>query len=112
MDTPGILAPKFDDEKTGENLAFSGAVSDAVFDRAEACCILLEFLKDNYYNSLCARYRLEDIQHMSGYEILCAICKKRGFIMSGGELDEERGANIVLDEFRAAKIGRISLESP
>ena len=112
LDTPGILAPKFEDEKTGENLAFSGAISDAVFDKLEACCILLEFLRGNYSDDLCARYKLEDIEDLSGYDILCSIYKKRGFIMSGGDLDEERGANIVLDEFRAAKIAKVSLERP
>ena len=112
LDTPGILAPKFEDKKTGEHLALSGAIPDAVFDRVEASCVLLEFLRDNYCADLCARYKLDAIDDITGYEILCAICKKRGFIVSGGELDEERGANIVLDEFRAAKIAKVSLERP
>ena len=112
LDTPGILAPKFESEETGEHLAFSGAISDAVFDRLEAVCILLEFLRDNYGVELCRRYKLEDIEEMSGYEILRTVCKNRGFIISGGELDEERGASVVLDEFRAAKIAKVSLERP
>ena len=112
LDTPGILSPKFENEEAGEHLAFSGAVSDAVFDKCEACCILLEFMRDNYKSELCSRYKLDNIDTMSGYDILLAICKKRGFVVSGGEPDEERGANIILDEFRAAKIGRVSLEMP
>lgn len=112
LDTPGILSPKFDDETTGEHLAASGAVRDAVYDTCELCIILLGRLKENYSPEICARYKLKSIADMGGLEILEAICKKRGFIVSGGELDIERGANIVLDEFRGAKIGRISLERP
>ena len=112
LDTPGILSPKFDDEKMGEHLAFSGAIRDAVFDTVELSSLLLVFLRDNYKAELTERYKLPETDGMSGYEILEAVCRKRGFIISGGEADYDRGANIVLDEFRAAKIGKISLERP
>ena len=112
LDTPGILCPKIDDERMGEHLAFAGAIRDAVFDTAELSCILLEFLRDNYAAELCARYKLADINGLSGFELLCAVAKARGFVVRGGEADYERAAAVVLDEFRGAKIGRISLERP
>lgn len=112
LDTPGILCPKIDDERMGEHLAFSGAIRDAVFDTAELSCILLEFLRDNYAAELCARYKLADINGLSGFELLCAVAKARGFVVRGGEADYERATAVVLDEFRGAKIGRISLERP
>ena len=112
LDTPGILCPKIDDERMGEHLAFSGAIRDAIFDTAELSCILLEFLRDNYAAELCARYKLADINGLSGFELLCAVAKARGFVVRGGEADYERAAAVVLDEFRGAKIGRISLERP
>lgn len=112
LDTPGILCPKINDERMGEHLAFSGAIRDAVFDTAELSCILLEFLRDNYAAELCARYKLADINGLSGFELLCAVAKARGFVVRGGEADYERAAAVVLDEFRGAKIGRISLERP
>lgn len=112
LDTPGILCPKIDDERMGEHLAFSGAIRDAVFDTAELSCILLEFLRDNYAAELCARYKLADINGLAGFELLCAVAKARGCVVRGGEADYERAAAVVLDEFRGAKIGRISLERP
>lgn len=112
LDTPGILCPKFDDETAGEHLAFSGAIRDEVFDEVELSSLLLVFLRDHYEKELKERYNLPETNNMTGYEILEEICRKRGFIVSGGESDFERGASIVLDEFRAAKIGRISLERP
>ena len=112
LDTPGILCPKFDDEEMGVNLAFSGAIRDAVFDMVELSSLLLIFLRDNYKDALTLRYKLPETDGMTGYEILETVCRKRGFIISGGEVDYERGANIIMDEFRAAKIGKISLERP
>ena len=73
---------------------------------------MLEFLRDNYAAELCARYKLADINGLSGFELLCAVAKARGFVVRGGEADYERAAAVVLDEFRGAKIGRISLERP
>ena len=112
LDTPGILWPKFENQQIGKNLAFIGSIRDEIMDVEELACHLLEFLRDNYNEMLCARYKLDDISSFSGYELLEYISKKRGFIVSGGEIDTYRGANIVLDEFRASKIGRITLELP
>ena len=112
LDTPGVLSPKFISETQGEHLAMSGAVRDAVFDTSELSCILLECLRDNYCDLLCNRYKISNIKDLSGFEILEQICKSRGFLVRGGSFDHERAASIVLDEFRGAKIGRISLEKP
>ena len=112
LDTPGILWPKFDNEKTGLRLAFAGSIKDEIMDVEELAVKLLEFLNTAYPALLKARYRLEETDILSGFELLELIGQKRGFIVSGGEIDTFRAANIVLDEFRSAKIGRISLESP
>lgn len=114
LDTPGILWPKFDDEQMALHLAYIGSIKDEIMDTETLCCRLLEFLRDNYREDLEVRYRLEGIElpEMTGYELLEGIAKKRGFVVSGGELDTLRAANVVLDEFRAAKIGRITLELP
>lgn len=112
LDTPGMLWEKFADKEQALKLAFSGAIKDTVLDSEELAAHLLEFLKENYKTELCARYKMEDIDELSGYDMLTLLCKKRGFIISGGEADTERGANVLLDEFRGAKIGRISLEKP
>ncbi len=112
LDMPGILAPKFDDRIIGENLAFTGAIRDAILDSEELASLLCTRLYQNEEPLFCARYKLEpdSLEGMNGYEILCAVAKKRGFLLSGGELNTERAAGIVLDEFREAKIGRITLE--
>ena len=114
LDTPGILWPKFDDERTALHLAYIGSIKDEIMDTETLCCSLLEFLRDNYPEALSQRYKLEgiDLTALAGYEILGTVAKKRGFVVSGGELDTLRAANIVLDEFRAAKIGRVTLELP
>ena len=113
LDTPGILWPKFENQQIGKNLAYIGSIRDEIMDVETLACNLLEFLRDTYDAMLCARYKLDtDISQMSGYELLEYISKKRGFVISGGEIDTYRGANIVLDEFRSAKIGKITLELP
>ena len=113
LDTPGMLWEKFENENQALNLAYSGAIKDTVVDIEELSVYLLGFLKTNYKEQLCARYKLGDIdEEMDNYELLTLISKKRGFVVSGGEADTERGANILLDEFRGAKIGLISLEKP
>lgn len=114
LDTPGILWPKFDDERTALHLAYIGSIKDEIMDTETLCCKLLEFLCDNYPEALSQRYKLEglDLTAMAGYEILETVAKKRGFVVSGGEFDTLRAANVVLDEFRAAKIGRVTLELP
>ena len=113
LDTPGILPPKFEDQELAKRLAYTGAIKDEIINTELLSYSLLEYLRDNYKDLLCARYKLtEDISDMKGYEILEYIGKKRGFVISGGEIDTERAANTVLDEFRACKIGNITLEKP
>lgn len=113
LDMPGVLWPKFDDKTTGENLAFTGAIRDAILDTEELACGLCERLYVCAPELFCARYKLDydGLSDTTPYEKLCAVAKKRGFLISGGELDTLRAATMLLDEFRDAKIGRITLES-
>ena len=112
LDMPGVLWPKFDSEVVALRLAFTGAIRDEIIDVEELACELLNFLRDNYAAALTARYKLNSVEGEMGYEILEDICRKRGFLLGKGELDYFRGANILLDEFRGCKIGRITLELP
>lgn len=112
LDTPGVLWPKFDDPTVGEKLAFTGAIKDQVIDIELLAVKILELLHDEYKNELVERYRLkkEDISNFTGYELLELIGKKRGMLISGGEIDTARASTMILDEFRAGKLGRITLE--
>ncbi len=113
LDTPGILWPKFEDEAAARRIAYTGGIKDEIIDVEELCSNLLEFLRDNYRDNLAERYKLtEDISLLSGYDLLALIGKKRGCIVSGGETDTFRAANLVLDDFRSARIGKITLELP
>ena len=114
LDTPGVLWPKFDDPIVGERLAFTGAVKDDVVDVEGLASRLLEVLRDTYPQAMTARYKLEGIElsEMQGYELLELVGKKRGFLVSGGEINTERAAITVLDEFRSGKLGKITLELP
>ena len=112
LDTPGILWPKFEDEKVGLHLAFAGAVKDEIMDVELLACKLAEFLNENYRELLCARYKLDNTDGMQGFELVEYIGRKRGFVVSGGEIDFLRASNILLDEFRSTKIGKISIEKP
>lgn len=113
LDTPGILPPKLDDEAAATRLAFCGAIKDEIMQTELLSYELLDFLRDFYSEQLCERFKIkEEIAQKKGYEILEIIGRRRGFIISGGEIDTERAANIVLDEFRSGKIGRITLEAP
>lgn len=111
LDTPGVLWPKFNDRIVGERLAFIGSVKDEVVDTETLCGRLLEFLKERYPRLLMQRYKLEsaDLEH-EGYDILYRIGQKRGMLISGGEIDTERAALTVLDEFRGAVLGRMTLD--
>lgn len=111
LDTPGILWPKFDDKDVALRLAYTGAVKDEILDVEELSAHLLKTLSENYADNLKERYKIELEDGLTGYEILERVSRKRGFILKGNEVDYLRGANIVLDEFRSAKLGRISLES-
>lgn len=113
MDMPGILWPKFDNRKVGENLAITGAIKDAVVDVEGLAITLCGRLRQLYPDLLCARYKLDPIEtyaDIDDYDLFCLIGKKRGFLVSGGDINTERTANMLLDEFRAAKIGRITLD--
>ncbi len=112
LDTPGILWPKFEDEQVGMHLAYTGAVKDEIMDIELLACKLAEFLNENYRELLCARYKLENTDGLKGYELVEYIGKKRGFVVSGGEIDFLRASNILIDEFRSTKIGKISIEKP
>ncbi|MDK2798389.1 MAG: ribosome biosis GTPase [Clostridiales bacterium] len=112
LDTPGILWPKFQDPEIGKKLAYTGAIKDDIIDIEEVTCSLLEFLRDYYPKNLKLRYKLDQIDGLKGFELLYNIGKKRGCIVAGGEVDIFRTAGIILDEFRGAKIGNISLEKP
>ncbi len=114
LDMPGVLWPKFDDQIIGQNLAFTGAIKDDILDIEELASNLCARLYKTVPDLFCARYKLDKaaLTEAGPYDLLCAVAKKRGFLISGGELDTERAADIVLDEFREAKIGRITLEFP
>ena len=115
MDMPGVLWPKFEDRTVGENLALTGAIRDAILDTEGLAVILCGRLRKLYPELLSSRYKLGDIlskEELTDYELFEYIGRKRGFLVSGGEVSEERTAVMLLDEFRGAKIGRISLERP
>ena len=111
LDTPGVLWPKFDDKIVGERLAFTGAVTDRVVDTEWLAMRLLEMLSQDYPDLLRARYGELDLE-LDSYDLLCAIGKKRGMMIRGGETDTERAANMLLEEFRNGKLGCITVERP
>lgn len=114
-DTPGVLWPKFDDVIIGENLAFTGAIKEEILDIESLACSLLGRIRKLYPEMLSERYKIGDVSQYddyNDYELLEVIGKKRGFLISGGEINTERTASTLLDEFRAAKIGRMTLEVP
>lgn len=109
LDTPGVLWPKFDDNTVGEHLAFTGAVTDRIIDTELLAMRLLEILVSKYPDLLTERYKISDFPE-DAYGALCLLGKKRGMMIRGGETDTERAANMLLEEFRSCKIGRITLE--
>lgn len=114
LDTPGVLWPKFEDPIVGEHLAFTGAVKDEILDREGLAARLLELLMELYPDAINLRYKTQigPEEHLTGYELLERIGRKRGMLISGGEIDTERAANTVLDEYRGGLLGRITLETP
>lgn len=112
LDTPGILWPKFDDEKAALNLAFTGAIKDEIMDTVEVAQFLMARLAETYPANLAARYKLQSVEGLTGDMLLKEAGRKRGCIISGGEIDLQRASIIILDEFRGGKIGRITLERP
>ncbi len=115
LDMPGVLWPKFEEKKVGENLAMTGAIKDQILDTEEIAMLLCGRLRSLAKNRFAARYKLtcEDCwQEMDLYDLFELVGKKRGFLMSGGAVDHTRTAKTLLGEFRRAEIGRISLERP
>lgn len=113
LDTPGILPPKFEDQGVAQRLAFTGAIKDEIINRELLAYALCEYLRDEYPQEVIERYKIkDDISNLEGYEVLELIGRRRGFVISGGEVDMERASNMVLDELRSATIGRITLETP
>lgn len=112
LDMPGVLWPKFEDMTVGEKLAFTGAVKDDVVDIETLACRLLETLKDMYGGELAARYKIDISEEDDGYALLQKVGRARGMFVSGGEINTERAAITVLDEYRSGKLGRITLELP
>ncbi len=114
LDTPGVLWPKFDDKIVGERLAFTGAVKDQILDTELLAVRLLDFLRSLKPADFIVRFKLDDVDldAVDSYELLNIIGKKRGMLISRGEINTERAAIMLLDEFRSGKLGRITLEMP
>ena len=114
LDMPGVLWPKFDDAVVGENLAITGAIRDQILDVEEIAMILCTRLSAIAPEAFAARYKLslDEIDGLDGYDLLELVGKRRGFLISGGEVNMRRAAEMLLDEYRSVKIGRISLERP
>lgn len=119
LDTPGVLWPKFEDEKVALNLAYVGSIKDEVLPKTEVAYQLLKFLYNNYQNEIIQKYKLteedlssiiSDVENDNIVSLMNIIARKRGAIISGGEIDYEKTSGIVLNDFRTGKIGRITLE--
>ena len=112
LDSPGILWPKFEDQDVAVRLAFTGAISDDILDIETLAMKLRAYLAANYPDSLIERYKIECSDEDTGLALLEKVGKKRGMMITGGEINTERAAITVIDEFRSGKLGRITLESP
>lgn len=111
LDTPGILWPRFDDPEVGKRLAFTGAIKDDVVDMEELACYLMDYLSRRYAPVLAERYKIEVEPEDSGYDLLEKAGRKRGFLMRGAQVDTQRMARVLLEEFRGGKLGRFTLET-
>ena len=113
LDTPGILWPKFESVDVARRIAFTGGIKDEIMDIEELAFYLIGYLKENYWENIAERYKLTEADaELESWDLVTAIGKKRGCIVSGGEVDTFRTSALILDEFRSAKLGRISLEMP
>lgn len=113
LDMPGVLWPKFEDQIIGENLALTGAIKDDILDVERMGCILVRRLRDMYPHELAARYKLtekDDWTSLSDFDLVTLIGRKRGCLISGGEVDTERASNLLLDEFRSSRIGKMTID--
>lgn len=112
LDMPGVLWPKFDDQEVAKRLAFTGAINDDVVDIETLAMLLLEYLAKTYPAALESRYKMTEFTEMGGVELLETMGRKRGMLISGGEVNTERAAITLIDEYRSGKLGRMTLESP
>jgi ribosome biogenesis GTPase A len=116
LDTPGILWPKFEDQQVGLLLAFIGSINDEILDKQELALELIRFLSREYPETLKERYKLEtetgEIDAMQAAEVLAQIAKVRGCLVKGGEPDYAKAANLLIDDYRSGKLGRLTLEKP
>ncbi|MBM6921496.1 ribosome biogenesis GTPase YlqF [Phocea massiliensis] len=112
LDMPGVLWPKFEDPLVGEKLAFTGAVKDGVVDIELLAMRLLSYLADHYPQRLAERFKMTEIDGLDGYELLELAGRKRGMLISGGEVNTERAAITVMDEYRGGKLGKLTFEEP
>ncbi len=112
LDTPGILWPKFDDPDVGMKLAYTGAVKENIIDTEELACHLMEVLWKHYPDTVRNRYKVDLPQDTPGYELLEEAGRKRGLLLARGEINTERMAKVLLDEYRSGKLGFITFEEP
>ena len=112
LDTPGILWPKFEDPEVGMMLAYTGAVKDGILDIEELACFLIRLLHQRYPEALKERYGIDTQEDLPGWELLELAGRKRGFLVSGGEINTERMAKVLVDEYRSGKLGCFTLEEP
>lgn len=112
LDTPGVLWPKFDDKAVGDKLAFIGSVKDEILDSEVLAMRLINVLKNGYCDRISERFKITGFEDKEDYEILEMIGRKRGMLISGGEIDTERASIMLLDEYRGGKLGRLTLELP
>ncbi|MBQ6022975.1 MAG: ribosome biogenesis GTPase YlqF [Clostridia bacterium] len=112
LDTPGVLWPKFEDPEVGCRLAFTGGIKDDILDIEELAVKLTEILAKDYPARLTERYKVKDFEGLSPYEVLEMIGRKRGMLISGGEVDTLRASQMLLDELRGGKLGKITFEMP
>ena len=112
LDTPGVLWPKFDDKAVGDKLAFIGSVKGEILDSEVLAMRLINVLKNGYCDRISERFKITGFEDKEDYEILEMIGRKRGMLISGGEIDTERASIMLLDEYRGGKLGRLTLELP
>ena len=112
LDTPGILWPKFEDPEVGMMLAYTGAVKEGVIDIEELACRLMELLHKYYPQTLVDRYKVDAPEGTPGWELVELAGRKRGYLVSGGEVNTERMSKVLIDEFRSGKLGKFTLETP
>ncbi len=112
LDTPGILWPKFEDPEVGMMLAYTGAVKEGVIDIEELACRLMELLHKYYPQTLLERYKVDAEAGTPGWQLVELAGRKRGYLISGGEVNTERMSKVLLDEFRSGKLGKFTLEMP